>query len=166
MGSVEAWAWCMGSCGTWLVIELFLSGGKQVGHLYSYLGLMIGYRLLVGVIDGGHNLLGEMAPMTQSCLTLCDPMDCSLPGSSVHGIFQARVLEWGPISFSRRSSWPRNRTQVSCIVGRRFTVWATRELLPINLVRLIHWITGRHEFLEEILTDAGDRHTDLLKGHK
>ena len=65
--------------------------------------------------------------VAQSCLTLCDPMDRSLSGSSVHGIFQARVLEWIAISFSRRSSHPRNRTQVSCIAGRRFTVWATRE---------------------------------------
>ena len=55
-------------------------------------------------------------------------MDCSLPGSSVHGIFQARVLEWGAISFSRGSSWPRGQTRVSCIVGRCFTVWATREV--------------------------------------
>ena len=47
-------------------------------------------------------------------------MDCSLPGSSVHGIFQARVLEWVAISFSRGSSWPRDRTWVSCIAGRRF----------------------------------------------
>ena len=54
-------------------------------------------------------------------------MDCSLPGFFVHGIFQARVLEWVAISFSRGSSWPRNRTQVSCIAGRRFTLWATRE---------------------------------------
>ena len=60
--------------------------------------------------------------VTQSCPTLCDPMDCSPPGSSVHGIFQARVLEWGAISFSRRSSPPRNRTRVSCIVGRCFTI--------------------------------------------
>ena len=48
----------------------------------------------------------------------CDPMDCSLPGSSVHGIFQARILEWVAISFSRGSSRPRNRTQVSRITGR------------------------------------------------
>ena len=41
--------------------------------------------------------------VTQSCLTLCDPMDCSLPGSSVHGIFQARVLEWGAIAFSAKA---------------------------------------------------------------
>ena len=52
--------------------------------------------------------------------TLCDPMDCSLSGFSVHGIFQARVLEWIAISFSRGSSRPRNRTWVSHITGRRF----------------------------------------------
>ena len=62
--------------------------------------------------------------VAQSCPTLCDPMDCSLPGSSVHGVFQARILEWVAISFSRRPSQPRDWTQVSCIVGRRFTVWA------------------------------------------
>ena len=65
--------------------------------------------------------------VAQSCLTLCDPMDCSPPGSSVHGIFQARVLEWVAISFSRGSSQPRDRTQVSRIAGRHFTVWATRK---------------------------------------
>ena len=62
------------------------------------------------------------------CLTLCDPMDCSLPGSSVHGIFQAIVLEWIAISFSRGSSRPRDRTRVSHIVDRRLTVWATGEI--------------------------------------
>ena len=66
---------------------------------------------------------------TQLCPTLSNPMDCSLSGSSVHGIFQARVLEWVAISFSRGSSWPRNRIQVSCIAGRCLTVWATREAL-------------------------------------
>ena len=66
--------------------------------------------------------------VTQSCPTLCDPMDCSLSGSSVHGIFQARVLEWVSISFSRGSSWLRDQTRVSRIVGRHFTVWATREV--------------------------------------
>ena len=67
--------------------------------------------------------------VAQLCPTLCNPMDCSLPGSSIHGIFQARILECIPISFSRRSSQPRDWTQVSHIVGRRFTVWATREVL-------------------------------------
>ena len=55
-------------------------------------------------------------------------MDCSLPGSSTHGIFQARVLEWAAIPFCRGSSWPRDWTWVSRIVGRRFTLWATREV--------------------------------------
>ena len=55
-----------------------------------------------------------------SRVQLCNPMDCSLPGSSVHGIFQARILEWVAISFSWGSSQPRDRTQVSCIVGRCF----------------------------------------------
>ena len=64
--------------------------------------------------------------VTQSCPTLCDPMDCSLPHSYVYGIFRARVLEWVAISFSTGSSRPRDWTQVSCVVGRRFTVWATR----------------------------------------
>ena len=59
--------------------------------------------------------------VAQSCLTLCDPMDCSPPGSSVHGILQARILEWVAIPFSRGSSQPRGQTQVSCIAGRFFT---------------------------------------------
>ena len=54
-------------------------------------------------------------------------MDCSPPGSSVHGISQARILEWVAMSYSRESSWPRDQTQISCIVGRFFTIWATRE---------------------------------------
>ena len=54
-------------------------------------------------------------------------MDCSLPGSSVHGILQARKLEWVAMLFSRGSSWPRNWTLVAHIAGRFFTVWATRE---------------------------------------
>ena len=58
----------------------------------------------------------------QLCPTLCDPMDCSLPDSSVHGIFQARVLEWIAISSSRGSSQPRDQTQVSHIAGRFFTI--------------------------------------------
>ena len=53
----------------------------------------------------------------QSCLTICDPMDCSLPGSSVHGIFQARILEWVAIPFSRASSQSKNGTWVFCIAG-------------------------------------------------
>ena len=76
------------------------------------------------------NMLSEVkwSEVAQSCPTLCYPTDCSLLHSSVYGIFQARVLEWVAISFSRGSSWPRNRTQISHTVGRRFTSWATREV--------------------------------------
>ena len=87
---------------------------------------------------------------SQSCPTLSDPMDCSLPGASIHGIFQARVLEWGDIAFSeiflwapffwrgetrilewvtipfsRIASWPRDWTRISCIVSS--TLWATLD---------------------------------------
>ena len=67
------------------------------------------------------------ALVAQWCPTLCDPMDGSSPDSSVHGILQARILEWVVISFSRRSSWSRDQTQVSHIVDKFFTFWATRE---------------------------------------
>ena len=70
--------------------------------------------------------------VAQSYLTLCNPVDCSLPGCSVHGILQARILEWVAISFSRGSSKPRDRTWVSHIAGRCFTLWATREAPVIS----------------------------------
>ena len=72
-------------------------------------------------------LHGCLVLVAQSCLTLCDPMDYSLPGFSVHEILQARTLERVTISFSWGSSWPRDQTPVSCIAGRFFTVWATRQ---------------------------------------
>ena len=65
--------------------------------------------------------------VTQSYLTLCDPMDCSPPGSSVHGILQARVLEYADIPFSRGSFQLSDRTQVSWNAGRFFTAWVTRD---------------------------------------
>ena len=61
-----------------------------------------------------------------SCPTLCHPVDCSLPGFSVHGILQTRILDWVAISFSRASSPPRDWTHVSSIVSRLCTIWATR----------------------------------------
>ena len=73
-------------------------------------------------------------------------MDCSLPGSSVHGIFQTRVLEWGAIAFSRGSTQPRDWTRVSCIVDRRFTIWATREDREVDnqvLLYVLSWIVRR-----------------------
>ena len=71
-----------------------------------------------------NNPMCAMCLVVQSCLTLCDPMNCSPSGSLVHGLFQAWILEWVAISFSRGSSQPRDRTQVSHTVGRCFTIWA------------------------------------------
>ena len=70
------------------------------------------------------------AKSLQLCLTLCDPMDYSLPGSSVHAILQARILEWVAVSFSRGSSQPRDQTCVSCISWHWQVIlycWATRD---------------------------------------
>ena len=64
--------------------------------------------------------------VTQLCPTLCKLIDCSSPESSVYVILHARILEWVDISSSRGSSWFRDQTQISCIAGRFFTVWATR----------------------------------------
>ena len=91
-----------------------------------------------------HLLPESESEVTQSCPTLCDPEHCSPPGSSIHGILQARILEWVAISFSRGSSWPRDRTQVSRITGRRFNLWATRE------VPIFDSITFRYYFINVI----------------
>ena len=72
----------------------------------------------------------KWSEVSQSCPTLCNPMDCSLLTSS-HGIFQARVLEWVDISFSRGSSLARDQTQVSRIAGTHFTVWTLYRLSHI-----------------------------------
>ena len=78
----------------------------------------------------------------QLCLTLCDPIDCkcSLPGSSVHGIFQVRILEWAAIFYSRGSSWPRDRTHVSYVfcTGRQVLYhWEVWEAITILVTRKI-----------------------------
>ena len=65
--------------------------------------------------------------LAQPCPALCDPMDSSLPGSSVHGILRATVLEWVAMPFSRGSSQTRDWTPVTCLVDWFFTFWATRE---------------------------------------
>ena len=70
------------------------------------------------------------------CPTLCDPMDYNLPGSSVHGISQSRILEWVAIPFSRGSSWPRDRTHISCIGRWILDCWARREAYQSHQVTL------------------------------
>ena len=75
--------------------------------------------------------------VTKLCLTLCDPMDCSSPGFSVHRICQTRILEWVALPSYRRSSWPRDRTHIFCVGRQILYHWATSEawrlVLLINL---------------------------------
>ena len=100
-------------------------------HIYTYNTYM-------------HTMHRQYSAIAQSCLTLCYPTDCGLPGFSVHGIIQARIPEWVAISFSRRSSQPRDRTQVSHIVNGQFTIWATREyiILCMSICKCIHISIG------------------------
>ena len=74
----------------------------------------------------------------QSCLTLCDGMGSSLQGTSVHGILQARILEWFAISSSRVSSLPWDQIQISYIADGFFTIWATREDSHFNQILIIN----------------------------
>ena len=79
--------------------------------------------------------------VAQLCPTLCNPVDSRLPGSSIHENFQARILEWVSISFSRGSSQPRDQNQdqtwVSSIAGRLFIVWATRGSYKNSAIRVV-----------------------------
>ena len=103
----------------------FISGLSILFHWSIYLSLCQYHTIFMTV--------KSESEVAQSCPTLWDSMDCRLPGSSIHGIFHARVL-WGvTISFSRGSSRSRNQTQVSHIVGRWFTIWATREVILMTV---------------------------------
>ena len=92
--------------------------------------------------------------VAQLCPTLWDPMDCSPPGSSVHGILQVRKLEWIAISFAKRSSWPRDQTHVSCIAGRLFIIWAMSS---------IYWLPRIKNECEK--TGKGDRDGEYMYIH-
>ena len=80
------------------------------------------------ISENMHYMLEVKVFVTQSCPTLCNPVDCGPPDSSVHRIFQARIMEWVAILFCRGSSQSRDQTHISCIAGGfLFTIWATRE---------------------------------------
>ena len=110
--------------------------------------------------------LNVFSVLSHSFVSDCDSMDCTPPGSSVCGISQARILEWVAIPFSRGSPWPSDRTQVSRIAGRFFTVWASREALkrhvhiletvsvtlfgksiPANVIQLRIWRWDHQDYL-------------------
>ena len=131
----------------WASLLLYLSSlwrcpdsiASVIFQMYAYLYLSIYIHIYIYIEGENYNktqtyqlistdILSCVTLVAQSRPILCHPMDCSPPGSYVHGILQAIILEWVAIPFSRESSWPRNWTWVSWIAGGRFlTVWAIRE---------------------------------------
>ena len=104
-----------------------LSGWPDLpGHGVTWgTGKVLRWLMFVKGIAVGGGLVAQLCP------TFCDPIDCSLPGSSAHGIFQARLLEWVAIYFSRGSFWPRDWTHgscISCIASRFFTAELLEKL--------------------------------------
>ena len=95
------------------------------------------------------NLTVKRSEVAQSCATPCNSMDCSLPGSPIHGIFQVRVLECVTIPFSRGSSWPGDRTWVSHIASRLFTCWSSREALKGQNFLKVQKISKPNKFRDQ-----------------
>ena len=96
----------------------------QKRELSLYKSLLHVYKLY----SGSHTVMVEVVVSLLSCVQLFVTMDCSLPGTSVLGILQTRILEWAAIPFSRRSFQARDWTQVYCIAGWFFTVWVNKEV--------------------------------------
>ena len=118
---------------------------------------------------GQHSLKGELkipkqgclhtnikVKVAQLCLTLCDPMDYT-----VHGILQARILEWVAVPFSRKSSQHRDQTEVSCIAGGFFTSWATREALSLIQGPNFLLVIGSVEQIPETVKDGEAWHAGV-----
>ena len=128
-------------CGKYIPLGLpapaYLHSSTTHTHSWTILILSLLACLLLGRLFNHSEPVSSSAKMRnivkvkmlvdQSCPTLCDPMDSRLPGSSVHRILQARILEWIAISFSGGSSWPRDRIRISCIDGQVLYHWAMWE---------------------------------------
>ena len=105
----------------WSPFQFWLTSLSGFMNLNKPFNSFLADSLICKVVLPVYIYLRDSCMHAQFCLTLCDPMGCSVLGSSVHGIFQARILEWVAISFSRVSSWPRDWTHISCLEGRFFT---------------------------------------------
>ena len=112
-------------------------------YVYSLFDLCVGFYEKILLLK--QCLIELCCLVSKLCPTLCDPMGCSPSSSSVHGIFQARILEWVAISFSRGSSRPRDQTRVSRIGGRPFNLWATREAFSQFLPKTWNYLPPRPE---------------------
>ena len=141
-------------------------------NIYVYIYIYhISHLLIHSSVDGHldcqhilsivNNAALNMCVVAKSCLTLCNPMDYSLPGSPVHGILQARILEWVAISSSRGSSWPRDRTHISWIGSQVLYQWATSEA-PRSWVCFYFACVFICTVLELHISDIIQYHTSLL----
>ena len=93
--------------------------------------------------------------VAQSCLTVCDPMNCSPPGTSVYGILQARIPEWVAMSFSKGSSQPSDQTWISCIAGGFFTIWGSALFKELGHKKAsIVWSLGHRELTSQETVDG------------
>ena len=145
------WSGVRGKVSIWLILmtkyhSILQSGGAilhphqqciefQMPHILVHTLYWYGCFLFFSCPNPSSN---RCVLVTQLCLTLCNRIDCSLPGSSAHGILQARILEWVSMSFSRKSSQPRDWTWVSCIAGRFFIIWAIKEALSNRYIVWSH----------------------------
>ena len=133
---------CMSECR--LVEEKGVSLNQLAGQK-----LML--KNLVRTWETPQKLCESEGVVTQSCPTLCDPMDCSLPSSSVHGILQVRKLEWVAISFPRGYSWPRDSTLISYIAGGFFTPEPPGKPIPTrDMVLTRESVMGRNLVLSAV----------------
>ena len=125
-------------CSSWVIILKFGSNKFSISFLDWLLNfsLTLPIPLIRGILGGGagretySRIFVVVIQLLSHVQLFCDPMDCSLPDSSVRGISQARILERVAISSSRGSSWPRDQTHVSCVsctAGGFFTLWAIQE---------------------------------------
>ena len=125
--------WCPSTAGSSYATKMMLLSHGNVILLKEKGGIRESIPRQVDKKFGGPRrersraLKDEMVLVAESCPTLCNPMECSPAGFSVHGILQARMLEWVAISISRGSSKPGDWTRVSCIAGKFFTIWAPRK---------------------------------------
>ena len=108
------------------------------GNNWNFWVLFKGIYNLGSLKQANHYLAICMCLCPQLCSSLCRPMDCSLPGTSVHGIFQARILEWVAITFFRGSSWPRDWTWVSytSCIGRQSLYLGSPTICMLSLPSL------------------------------